>query len=178
MSDSVKPPSCRAYARHRKCTPMAVSLAIRDGRLSACVVRDTTGRAIGISDFVLADREWEQNTDSQRRENAAGGVVAPSSAVPSDVDDAEGVNSASARLKNAQADLAELKFSEAAGELVPAADVAREWADLLSIVRTKLMGLPTALKQEIPSLSVAEVAKIEDTIRALLEDLCASEIAP
>lgn len=45
----------RAYARHRGCSHKAVQNAIRRGRLDKSVVG---GR---VTDFALADREWELN---------------------------------------------------------------------------------------------------------------------
>lgn len=178
--------SQRAYAKHRGVNVNAVGEAIRSGRLVKCIVLDGFGTK-KIGDVALADEEWERNTDAQRRVNAAGGVVTPALEVPpgakvvikrETIAPVEDNATATERLKSAQADLAELKYAEAAGELVPADDVLREWADLLSQVRTKMLGIPTALKQAIPSLTVADVVLIENAICTALEDVVAVEIEP
>jgi hypothetical protein len=142
---------------------MAVSLAIRDGRLVQSVVREPNGDP-KITDFALADEEWERNTIAQKRVNAAGGVdpnvPRPVAMAPDDhgpppsprASPVEGVQTATERLKTAQANLAELEYAKAAGELVPAAAVQSEWANMLSQVRTKLLGIPTRFRQEVPDL--------------------------
>ena len=156
----------------------AVAEAIKSGRLRESLVLDEFGTK-KIGDLALADQEWERNTDPQRRINVAGGVdvirrVTPESAGTGD----EELATSTERLKSAQADLAELKYAEAAGELVPAADVLREWADVLSSVRTRLLGVPTQIKQALPHLTVAEVQILEATIREALEGIVTEEIGP
>lgn len=189
--------SCRAYAKRRGVSAMAVSVAIRDGRLVKSVIRDQFGvPKIGNPD--LADQEWEANTDHIKRIYAAGlsslDRPAPAAAPPDarastviidaepprrgrppKVDGDETIASATERLKSAQANLAELKFRQTAGELVEAAAVEREWADLLSQVRTKLLAIPSRVKQQIPALSVADVATVETLVREALEDLVSAE---
>lgn len=165
--------SLRAYAKRRNVSAMSVSTAVKVGRLKASVTHDRHGQP-KIADPELADREWDANTDPQKRANAAGGAVVPEVRRVAAVVD-EDIATSTERLKAAQADLAELKYREAAGELVPAVDVTREWAQLLSQVRTKLLGIPTRLKQAIPTLSVADVVLVEDLVRESLEDLAAGQ---
>jgi phage terminase Nu1 subunit (DNA packaging protein) len=43
------------------------------------------------------------------------------------------------------ADLAEMEAAEKRGDLIPAADVQREWTDVLARIRGKLLSLPTKL---------------------------------
>ena len=167
---------------------MAVSLAIKAGRLARCVVRDEHGQP-KISDPALADQEWERNTDAQKRVNAAGGVdlaavAARASAafVPAppeaEIDDPpepgqqlESVASATERLKSAQADLAELKFAEAAGELVPAKDVETRLVNVFAACKTRLLAIPSRARQALPHLVAADLEQIEKLIREACEDL-------
>lgn len=195
MSDSWI--SCGAYARRRGVSAMSVSEAIKNGRLVKSVVR--VNGLPKISDPDLADAEWEANTDISRRIAAAGGVVAPpqfaaptpkavvappkvpeSVVEPVDLDESsdsiDSIATATQREKHWKANLAELKFKEAAGELVPVADVKREWTGLLSHVRGHLLGLPTRLKQAIPVLTVKDVGLIEKLVREALEELVESEV--
>ena len=85
------------------------------------------------------------------------------------------VATASARLKRWQADLAELKFKEAARELIPVGEIRQEWSDILSAVRSKVLALPSRLRQQIPHLTTIEVALIEAAVRETLEDLARSD---
>lgn len=161
---------------------MAVSNAIRDGRLSKSVGRDDYGNP-KIEDPELADREWDLNTDAQKRANAAGGVLLPlaSSAptapaapavTPAPAEsDGETQFTAAARLKKAQADMAELKRDEARGLLVPAADVQRKVSEKYRAAKTRLLALPSAVKQAIPRLTPAEVEQIDTLVREALTDL-------
>lgn len=174
---------------------MSVSVAVRDGRLSRSVVRDEHGQP-KIADPDLADREWEANTDVVKRANAAGGVVTPprppaptvddlfdepspaprelgAAAVAKQFDDegAETIGSATQRLKAAQADLAELRFREAAGELVVARDVEQRLVTVFSACKTRLLAIPSRARQALPHLVTADLAVIEGLIREALEDL-------
>jgi hypothetical protein len=173
---------------------MAVSEAIKNGRLVHSVIRVNAAGFLDpagvpkIVDFALADQEWAKNTDTQKRANAAGGLVAPDfhgpapvplplvaqpSPRPSPVEDVETIASATERLKTAQADLAELNLQEKRGELVSAADVSREWSNILSQARSKLLGVPTRFRQAVPTATTENVATLENLIREALEDLVA-----
>ena len=177
--------SLRQYAKRRGVSAMSVSLAVKAGRLSASVVRDEHGQP-KISDPALADQEWDRNTDSQKRVNAAGGVdpavlriddtdrLAPFRAEPrAGVVEPQGdsVATATERLKSAQADLAELKFAEAAGELVPAKDVETRLVNVFAACKTRLLAIPSRARQAAPDLTAAQLELIEKLIREACEDL-------
>ena len=156
---------------------MSVSRAIAAGRLVKSVVRCDEGVA-RICDFALADQEWEANTDAQKRVNAAGNNPsawaggAEAAAQPgADSREAGNVFTSTERLKAAQADLAELKRDEARGVLVPALEVRSEWADILSQTRTRLLAIPTRVRQAAPDISVADVEVIKMLLREALDDL-------
>lgn len=143
--------------------------AIDTGRLRDSVTRDERGRWI-VLDPNLADLEWARKTDYTDAPGSA--PIGPSGTSDLDPD----ISEASAWQKHWASKLAELKFKEAAAALVPAVDVRTEWTDLLSSVRTKLLGIPSRVKQDLPSLTVADVAKIEALVREALEDIVAAEV--
>lgn len=174
------PMSCSAYAKRRNVSKMSVSDAIKNGRLVNSVVRDQFGNP-KISDPELADQEWAANTDPMGRYRASGGdpsklsdPMVPAPQNPGSVPESSLANAA-ARAKHYDAELKRIKLEEASGDLVRVADVRREWVDLLSSVRTKLLGVPTRLKQQRPHLAVEDVACVEGLIREALEDLVAAE---
>lgn len=163
------------YARRRCVSKMAVSRAVKDGRLRDCLATDEKGRK-WIVDADLADREWEANTSHEHRMRAMGAAAAPRAVVVPEDDEppeTESLADSSAREKHWKAKLAELKFKEAAAELVPARDVERRVADDYAAVRVRLLALSSVLKQDLPHLTVADVARLEERVREALEELSA-----
>lgn len=159
------------YAKRRGVSAMAVSRAVARGRLRDSVVRGNGGKAIGISDPELADHEWDANAAQPTKLNP--NKVSPNLGEAEEPTANTSMSIAEAKEVEAywKAKEAERKYKEATGKLVPAAEVEREWADILSQVRTKLLGIPSQVKQAIPTLSVPEIAAIEGMVRAALEDL-------
>lgn len=200
----LEPLSLRQYAARRGVSPMAVSRAIKTGRLTASVGRDADGTP-RINDPELADREWDQRTDLSK---APGAVKARAAArpppppapapaadlvqLPPDVVTPEeqelldrvGLSAhkgmtlaeASAIEKVWKAKLAELEFQTKSGELVAAKDVAVRLANVFTHARTKLLGIPTQAKQRLPHLTVPDLGLLERLVREALEDLAAGDV--
>lgn len=82
------------------------------------------------------------------------------------------VNKATARLKEAQAQKAEIDVMEAMGSVVSASDVERQWAETFSLVKTRMMKVPYAAATLIaPDMSAAEIQEIiTDEVRRALTD--------
>jgi len=173
--------SQRAYAKRRGVSHVAVQRAINSGRLCDSVC---DGRII---DAELADREWDSNTDLtraplERKERAferarkaapaleVVEVLGPDEDAPP-ATDGMSMAEASRVEKVWKARREEARYKREVGELVLAKDVEREWADMLTKVRTKVLGLPAQMKSSVPTLSVAELATIEGLARECLEDL-------
>lgn len=169
--------SLRAYAKRRGVSATAVSLAIKAGRLVACVVRDANGQP-KIGDPFMADREWAANTDlsgaptyvRERSERTAPPVTFE---VPEDSTAHEGMSMSEANAVHAvwKAKTAEMVFREKAGELVDLREISDQFATRISAARTKLLGIPSRAKQQIPTLSLADIALLEDLVREALEDV-------
>lgn len=162
-SVSAEPLSLRAYAKHRKAKGFtgtrlsAVQKAIRDGRLVDCLMR--VGPDTRIADPEAADREWAANTDQTRR------------SAPSAGDDPESEEVVTSGFAYWKAKKMELDYRKAAGELVDAAEMQAEITDAFSTVRTKLMGVPSKVKQRHPELPLAVLATIDAAVREALEEL-------
>jgi hypothetical protein len=180
-----------AYAKRRGVSAMTVSRAVKKGRLRASVVRDENGDP-KIGDPDLADREWESNTDytdaPQRAPNTPPSAAVqpppvPTFSKPPDPADDEPrdppevqpsdatIATSAAREKHWKAKLAELKYREEAGELIPAADVERRLIETFTSSKTKLLGVPSRARQALPHLSVADIGVLEGLVREALEDL-------
>lgn len=76
-----------------------------------------------------------------------------------------------ARLAKEQADAQALKNAALRRDLVPAAEVEREWSDTLRLVRSKILALPSRLRQTLAHLTAADVAAIDSELRRTLEEL-------
>jgi phage terminase Nu1 subunit (DNA packaging protein) len=173
-----QPLSLRAYAAHRKTQGLpggslqAVQRAVQARRVTVAMV-DGVKR---IPDPEAADREWAENTDRSR---APGWVKDWADDVEGGQDDdgqdddgkASSLSTASAREKHWKAELAELNYKQRAGELVNAADVAAEYADFCSTVRTKVLGVPSRMKQAHADLTLAHLATLDELLREALAEL-------
>lgn len=152
------------YSVHRGVSQSTVSRAIESQRLRDCIERAPNGRPV-IVDVELADREWAANTDQTKVRRA------------SDEESDEDLIAATTRWKVAQADAVELKLQRDRGELVRAADVERALAEAFIAARASLLALPSQLKQDLPHLTLDEVARIDARVREALEVLAAKSSA-
>lgn len=75
------------------------------------------------------------------------------------------------RLTTAQADLAELKLSQAKGDLVEASQVELEWDKVLRTLRSSFMGIPARVQEQLPHLTAHDVSTIDREIRDALTDI-------
>lgn len=75
------------------------------------------------------------------------------------------------RLLREQADHAALKNAEKRRELLPAAQVEREWASVLRDVRAAMLALPSRIQQRLGHLTAAEIDAIDREIRDVLAEV-------
>jgi hypothetical protein len=174
---------------------MAVSKAIKSGRLKASIVRDHLGKP-KIADPELADREWASGTDLSRapgyvkerasarargRPEASTATTPPPRAPPPPPGDRElagepldlNLGEETAREKFWKANLAELDFRKRSGELVEAKELEGKLVDLFAGCKNKLLGVPSRARQQDPALTPAQLALVDALIREALEDLAA-----
>lgn len=76
-----------------------------------------------------------------------------------------------ARLAREQADSVALKNAALRAELVSAAEVTREWAEVLRKVRAGVLAVPSRVRAALPHLTAADVAVLDHEIRTTLEGL-------
>jgi len=157
-------------ARALGVTKEAVYAAIRTGRLS--VINAADGRVLVNSDTMR--EEWAQNT--QRRIGVgpmpAAGTPRPrperlartTEAVPE-------YNESRARTEHLKAELLELERQQKEGLLVPAAEIETKWVEIITLARTKILGISTKAKQRIPDLDVSAIGILDEIVRETLEDL-------
>lgn len=170
----------------------AVYKAIKQGRLP--VIRTADGRELIKSETLRED--WFANTmakigvgpkppagekafppprPKRQSEEQELPVDEPkrdrSLAAPEPGDIVPDYNESRARTEYLKAELLELERKEKEGLLVRTADVQAKWIEVLTISRTKVLGVPSKAKQRIPDLTQDQIAILEDIIREALEEL-------
>ena len=76
-----------------------------------------------------------------------------------------------ARLAKEQADAMEIKNSTARGELVSALETEQTWAGFIIDVRSRLLSVPSRVRQRIPAMTAAEVVIVDEELRSAMEAL-------
>ena len=85
-------------------------------------------------------------------------------------------NTSRSKREAMMARLAEIDVEEREKVLVSAAEVKTSWAQIISLARTKVLGIPSKAKQRIPDLDTSAMTCLEDIVRESLEDLASSEL--
>ncbi len=75
------------------------------------------------------------------------------------------------RLAREQADKLEIGNAAARGDMVKAADVEREWANVLRDVRSTMLAVPSRVGSKLSHLTAHDVAEIDHEIKGALEGL-------
>ena len=162
----------------------AVHAAIKAGRLSAITTVD--GRVLVESDTMR--EEWARNTQTRtgvgpkpparpqsplrsREERMAtrDSTTETRNATTNEV--IPDYNDSRARTEYLKAELLELDRKQKEGLLVLASEVEARWVEIITLARTKILGIPTKAKQRIPDLDTDAIGLLEDIVRETLEDL-------
>ncbi len=185
-------------ARALGVTSEAVYAAIRTNRLS--VVRTGDGREL-VNSATMRE-EWDRNTQKrigrgpkppagtiertpkrpgeltpqERRDQQADQEVAASATsanLARTTEDIPDYNESRARTEHLKAELLELERKEKERILVKAEEVEAKWVEIITMARTKILGIPTKAKQRIPDLDTDAISLLDDIVRETLEDLAA-----
>ena len=81
------------------------------------------------------------------------------------------LTSEQARLAREQADAQALKNAFLRGEYVPASEVERAWSDTLRALRSRLLAVPSRLRQSMQHLTTSDVTMIDRELRDALQEL-------
>ena len=179
-------------ARALGVTSEAVYAAIRTNRLS--VVRTGDGREL-VNSATMRE-EWERNTQKRigRGPKPPAGTVErtplrpgeaeakqPTSAPPPPPSDlartteiVPDYNESRARTEHLKAELLELERKQKEQILVKSEDVEAKWVEIITLARTKILGIPTKAKQRIPDLDTDAISLLDDIVRETLEDIAAT----
>ena len=72
--------------------------------------------------------------------------------------------------------LAEIDVEEREKLLVPSEEVKNAWIQLVTIAKTKVLGIPTKAKQRIPDLDKGAIGLLDEIVRETLEDLAVENV--
>ncbi len=140
-----------AYARHRGCSRQAVLQAVAAQRI-------TTFGPDKLIDPELADAQWQRNT----RARAQASDPAAGESPPSDGAAAGTYRDWRTRREAAEAQAAELRLRQQAGELVSAADVGAELARVFVTFREAMLQIPCRLAAVLAA--EADQAKVHEAL--------------
>jgi hypothetical protein len=159
--------SAAQFSRDIKVTKAAVSKALKSGRLDeAKVNRDGKVFLIKAKAFEI----WEQTSDPSHPRARKKEIV------PRDSEDLPSFNESRAKREAMMARLAEIDVEEREKLLVPSEDVKNAWVQLVTIAKTKVLGIPTKAKQRIPDLDKSAIGLLHEIVRETLEDLAISDV--
>lgn len=79
------------------------------------------------------------------------------------------------RVQKATAEKLELANAEARRELIPAAEVEREWAAVLRDIRAAMLALPSRVQQRLGHLSAHDLTTMDQEIRGALAEIANAE---
>lgn len=184
MGRKKQPLSQSAYARQRGCSVEAVSKAIAEGRLTSAVI--LVDGVPKIADSEVADREWDANTRPRadrprqpRRSREATIEDDEDGDLPADVPPYKVSRarreSEAARREAALADLAEIEVAEKNEDLVPFDEARAYMIDKFTIIKTKLLGVPSRVAQQLPHIAAEVEPVIDGLIREVLEELATED---
>lgn len=135
------------------------------GELRALLgVSETRSRDLAARVWVKVGRDRYDARASIAAHVADMGMEAKRSATPE-------LDAEKLRLAREQADKLALANAKARGDLLDAADVAREWASVLRDVRAAVLAAPSRIGSRLPHLSAHDVGEIGRELAAALSDL-------
>lgn len=169
-----------AYAAHRGCSRQTVYYALQTGR----IVKEPCGKIESIK----ADARWDpkltinaaveaQQEQAARRKPTAPPPESANEDKDEDEDDGYDYQEARARREHFSAELTQLKAELERGDLVPVADVRKAWADILTQVKTRLLGLPdrmaatVAAESDPHSVQLMLAEEVTDILTDLARDV-------
>lgn len=156
---SPKPLSLRAAALALDVTLSSLQEARDSGRITL-----VNGK---VPDLEALRAEWVANTRDEHAANplASRGAAAPQLAT------GETRQEALRREAIARADQREMDRDLQAGKLVLASDVLQEWVKVLTAARTKILGLPSRLRADVPEMGARGFMVATNICRDVLNEL-------
>ena len=154
-------------ARQMGVTVQAVYGAIKEGRLTP--IKDEKGKILINSDTLMT--EWTRNSQFMRVKTTN---YKPKVERNKDTMSYPEYNESKARTEHLKAEMMEIERKKLEDELVSAEEVKEQWVNIVTVARTKLLGIAAKAKQRLPDLDTNAIACIDDIVREALEELSAA----
>lgn len=160
----------------RSCTRQNLEKLCKQGRLPRSTVSTSPVRVLG--DLLVG--EYLSSIDQRQTARDRPGIAAAApienrpqhpAPPPRRGEEIPDYNDSRARSEFEKANLLELDRKQKEGLLLPRDQVERAAANVATIVRTKLLAVPTRARQRIPHLTLDEVAILDELQREALEEL-------
>jgi hypothetical protein len=164
----------------RSCTRQNLEKLCKQGKLprSTASVSPVRVRAALLVDEYLTNIDQRQAVREKpgiKAEHVAAPSLRPALPAPADeplADDQLPAYTVSQQRKAyEQANLLEIERRQKEGQLVERESVVSTWAQLINSAKSKLLAVPTTVRQRIPHLTAEEADVIDVVIRAALADL-------
>lgn len=167
----------------RRCTRQNLEKLCEKGALqgSPCVLQKKPWRVdadLLVAEYLarVAPHQAEAQQPRAKRE-APARVDTPAQLPAERPEDLPEYTISRARSEFEKANLLELQRKTQEGQLLRREDVTTAWTQAVNLTRTKLLGVPSTVRQRIPHLDTDEVEVIMGLIREALEELAAGEVA-
>lgn len=166
------------YAKRIGVAKYTIQNAIKEGMLKKSLVPGKRKNQKLINPLI-ADEEFvprAPNIDSKREslESEPEDNRLLAEALAEEKDDQEGIppiQSSRRRREFFEARLAELKVHRESGKLVDAEEVEKEWLNHATVIRTKVLGIPSRFRQRVPEINELQYEILNDIVRMALEEL-------
>lgn len=171
-------------ATGRRCTRQNLDKLCERGALagSPCVLQQKPLRVDGdllVSEYLskVAPHQAEAQQPTQKREAPRAATTTPAQLPADRPEELPEYTISRARSEYEKANLLELQRKTQEGQLLRREDVETATGKAVNMARTKVLGVPSRAKQQIPHLTPDEVELIRDLLREALEELAAMEVA-
>jgi hypothetical protein len=167
----------------RRCTRQNLEKLCERGALtgSPCVLQAKPLRVdaeLLVAEYLakVAPHQAEATQPRTKREPVLGAAPMPVQLPETRPEDLPEYTISRARSEFEKANLLELERKTKERQLLRREDVEQAWSQAVNLTRTKLLGVPSTVKQRIPHLELEEVELITDLIREALGELAAGEV--
>ena len=171
----------------RRCSRQNLEKLCDRGALqgSPCIVQKKPWRIDGdlvAAEFLakVSQSQAEAEQPRAKRERPAAPPAPPPRrqppAEPEDPEDLPEYNVSRARAEYEKANLLELQRKTQEGQLLRREDAEAAWSQAVNITKSRLRGVPSAVKQRVPHLEPEEVGLMVQLIDEALNELSAGEV--
>jgi hypothetical protein len=166
------------YANHRDKDQGSVRYAIKNKKITSYKKDKATGEV--RIDRDAADVEWIPRQNPREEQPPSRITIPPSFTEDEDDPDATvdddgtalpSIQKSRQKKEKYDAELAKIKVEKERGKLIDAVETEKRWIQVGNILKTKVLGMPSKIRQRIPEITDIQYSIIETIAREALEEL-------